>query len=279
MCKAIVPVQRLQPGHDDFYNPPVQPLPDQHRWSQIPNQNGRRFPESLTEHGEAFVGGCRPFRGGACALERGSLQFFPMKAVINGVVVKCFQRRSQNLGNLLSQAANIVAALDGFQGGFVPTRAARLAAGGANAMAEARPIFTLDRDHGYMMAKGRLDSEKAPTQVRSHEAKRFFGIPRVFLRKLFHRVGPPPRTQQSVAFDDFLQRSQHNRLAGCSCREARRGCGAKTMTATRARKKISEFLRNPLWFSARHLAKANPPAPGLACQWLEGKSSTAYCCG
>src|SRR5207244_8392087 len=121
---------------------------------------------------------------------------FPMKAVIESVVGKCFQRRSQRLwGALLSQVADVMSALDGFQAGFVPTRAARLAAGGANAMAEARPIFTLDRDHGYMMAKGRLDSEKAPTQVRSHEAKRFFGTPRVFLRKLFHRVGPPPRTQ------------------------------------------------------------------------------------
>src|SRR2546429_4382674 len=202
MCKAILPVQRLQPGRGDFYNPPVQPFPDQHRWSQISNQNGRRFPESLTEHGEAFVRRRGPFRGGAGAIERGSLQFFPMKAVINGVVVKCFQRRSQNLGNLVSQAANIVAALDGFQGGFVPTRAARLATGGANAMAESLAIFALDSDHRYMMAKGRLDSEETPTQVRSLQAKRFLGIPRGVLRRLFQRIDPPPRAQSSVAFDD-----------------------------------------------------------------------------
>src|SRR5437762_11041868 len=197
--------------------------------------------------------------------------FFPMKAVIDGVVGKCFQRRSQNLGNLLSQVANIVAALDGFQGGFVPTRVARLAAGGANAVAEALAIFAFDSDHRYMMAKGRLDSEETPAQVRPLQAKRFLGTPRGFLRKLFQRIGPPPRAQQSVAFDDFLQRSQHNKLAGCSCREARRSCGAKTMTATRARRKISEFLWNPLWFSARHLAKANPPAASPACQGLERK--------
>src|SRR5439155_24672414 len=45
MCEAIVPVQRLQPGHDDFYNPPVQALLDQHRWHQIASQNGRRIPK------------------------------------------------------------------------------------------------------------------------------------------------------------------------------------------------------------------------------------------
>src|SRR5439155_14394520 len=270
MGKAIVPVQRLQPGHDDFYNPPVQPLPDQHRWSQIPNQNGRRFPESLTEHGEAFVGGCSPFRGGACAIERGSLQFFPMKAVIDCVVGKCFQRGPQNLGGtLLSQVADIVAALDAFQGGFVPARAARLAAGGAKAMAESLAIFALHSDHRYMMTKGRLDSEETPTQVRSLQAERFLVTPRGFLRKLFDRIGPPPTAQQSVAFDDFLQRSQHNRLAGCSCRKARRSCGTKTMRATRSRKKISEIRRNPLWFSARHITKADPQAASPAGQGLE----------
>ena len=71
MCKAIVPVQRLQPGHDGFYNSPVQPFPGQHRWSQIANQNGRRFPKSITQDGQAFVRRCGPFRGGAGAIERG----------------------------------------------------------------------------------------------------------------------------------------------------------------------------------------------------------------
>jgi len=118
-----------------------------------------------------------------------------MKAVIDGVVGKCFQRRSQNLGNLLSQVSNIVAALDGFQGGFVPARAARLAAGGANAMAQSLAIFALDSDHRYMMAKGRLDSEETPTQVRPLQAKRFLDTPGGFLRKLFQTIGPPPRTQ------------------------------------------------------------------------------------
>src|SRR5207244_1103550 len=68
---------------------------------------------------------------------------------------------------------------------------------------------------------------------------------------------------------DFLQCSQQNRLARCSCRESGRSCGTKTMTATRAGMEIREFLRNPLWFSARHVPKANPLAASLARQGLE----------
>src|SRR2546423_836745 len=113
-------------------------------------------------------------------------------------------------------------------------------------MAEALPILALDGDHRYMIAKGRLDSEKTPTQVRANQAKRFFGTPCGFLRKLFHRIGSPPGPQQSVAFNDLLQGSQHNWLAGRSSRESRRSCGAKAMNATRARKKICEFFRHPL---------------------------------
>ena len=55
MRKANVAMQRLQSGHEDFCNAPVQPLPDQHRRSQVANQNGRQFPKSLTEQREAFV--------------------------------------------------------------------------------------------------------------------------------------------------------------------------------------------------------------------------------
>src|SRR6266576_4510636 len=47
------------------------------------------------------------------------------------------------------------------------------------------------------------------------------------------------------------------------------------MPATRAGKKISEFLRNPSWFSARHVAKANPAAPSRARQGLERKTVKA----
>src|SRR5258708_39989358 len=46
------------------------------------------------------------------------------------------------------------------------------------------------------------------------------------------------------------------------------------MTATRARKQISKFLRNPIWFAARHVAKANPSAASVACQGLERKIVT-----
>ena len=47
MRKAFVTVKWLQSGHDDFYNPPVQPLPDKHRWSQVANQNGMLFYKPL----------------------------------------------------------------------------------------------------------------------------------------------------------------------------------------------------------------------------------------
>jgi len=111
-------------------------------------------------------------------------------------------------------------------------------------------------------------------QVRSLKAKRFLGGPRGFPMEFFHRVPSPPRPQQCVAFDNFLQGSQHDGLAGGSGREAGRSRRTKTMTATRARKKISEFLRNPLRFPARYVAKANPPAAGLASQGLERKIVT-----
>src|SRR5207237_1790351 len=123
----------------------------------------------------------------------------------------------------------------------------RLGACGSDAMAESLAIFALDSDHRYMMAKVRLDSEETPTQVRPLQAKRFLGTPRGFLSNLFQRIGPPPRAQQSVAFDDFLQRSHDNRFAGCSFCEASLSFGAKTMSATRVRIKISEFCINSFW--------------------------------
>ena len=156
MRKTIVAMQRLQSGHDHLYSAPFQCVPGQYRWSQIANQNGRRFLQSLTQAREVFVRG-RSFVGGwADAIEHGSLQLFPMKAIIEGVIGKGSQRRLQSLlAALASQAPDIVPTLDGFQRGFVPTRATRLATCGTNAMAKALPIFALDGHHRYMMAKGR----------------------------------------------------------------------------------------------------------------------------
>lgn len=128
MRKAFVSMQRLQPWHDDFYHSPVQPLPRQHWRRQVSDQNGMLL-ESLTQDREAFIQGCGFFGRRTGAIEHGSVQFVAMKAIIDGMVGESFQRSPQDPGaTLLSQVADVVAALYCLQGGFDPARATRRAA-------------------------------------------------------------------------------------------------------------------------------------------------------
>src|SRR5882672_8514616 len=121
------------------------------------------------------------------------------------------------------------------------------------------------------MAEGRLDSEETPTQIGTLQSDCVLSAPCRFCGIFLHRISAPPCARHSVAFDDFLQGPQHNRLAGCSCGKAGRSCGTKTMSGSGSRIKIGKFLGSPMRFPAQGLAKADPPAASLACEWLEGK--------